>query len=75
MVFNSSLLLLLLEFLKKKSNININVMDIKRHMLISFFISMLVGKGKESLQGICILAIGFFDYFSIVNATCDNNLL
>ncbi len=46
-------------------------MDIKRHMLISFFISMLVGKGKESLQGICILAIGFFDYFSIVNVMCQ----
>jgi hypothetical protein len=40
-------------------------------MLISFFISMLVGKGKESLQGICILAIGFFDYFSIVNVMCQ----
>jgi hypothetical protein len=45
------------------SNINIIIMDMKRHMLISFFISMLVDKGKESLQGICILAIGFFLLF------------
>jgi hypothetical protein len=27
--------------------ININTMDIKRHMLIFFFISMLVGREKE----------------------------
>jgi len=36
---------------------------------------MLVGKGKESLQGICILAIGFFDYFSIANVMCQQLVL
>jgi hypothetical protein len=29
------------------NNININIMDMKRHMLIWFFISILGGKGKE----------------------------
>ncbi len=29
----------------------------------------------ESLQGICILAIGFLDYFLMVNDTHDNKFL
>jgi hypothetical protein len=44
-VSNNSLLLLN----KKKivNNININILGMKRHMLICFYISMLVGRGKE----------------------------
>jgi hypothetical protein len=32
-------------------------------------------KHQDTLQIICILTIGFFDYFLVVNAICDYNLL
>jgi len=31
-------------------------------------------KHQDTLQRICILTIGFFDYFLVVNAICDYNL-
>jgi hypothetical protein len=44
MVFNGSLLFM---FVSNLILTNINIMDVKKHMLICYFIFMLVGKEKE----------------------------